>query len=550
MIRKSLLSLFVLSVFTLLSEAQPVTFSWAESIGGRATLLGKLGMARDANGDYYITGQFTGTRSFGSYSQTASGTNDVFVAKISSAGTVLWAVKGGHSFSNASPGGIAIQGSNVYVIGGFSNFISFGATCTTSAGGMGNNVFVTSLNAADGTCNWIFKGDGNGSLNGVAIAPATGGGVYIYGTMVGQIMLGTTTLNGSPLSDTDVFYGKIDATGTCVWAKKFGGMGGNETAGGITEINGSAIAINGGFEDVISYAGGSITSSGGTDFFIAKTTLTGDVSWAKSGGGDNTDAGSAISADTAGNIYSAGIIGDTVIFGPIWFPNPQNINAMIVKYNASGVVQWIRMGGTNVDDNAEALVTDANGSSYITGYVSGNAVFSGTPLSGVQGNDSYVVKYNTFGQVVWITRVGSAGGEFGKAITYDGAGVCATAGEFEGTLSLPGVAPVSSPGGGIYGVYVTKLGGGSIGIDEVNEIPVSVYPNPAANEIFLNTELIPDEVFTVDLVDMQGKVVINKLQSKTSSCTIDVRTLPIGKYFVKVSSSLGEHSVPVLVVRP
>lgn len=549
MIRKSLPLLLLFSVITLFSNAQPVTFSWAETVGGRNSLPGKLGLARDQNGDFYITGQFTGTRNFGGYTLSATGSSDVFVAKISSTGSVLWAAKGGSSFSQAQAGGVAVSGGNVYVIGSFSNFISFGVNCTTSAVGMGNNVFVASLDASNGNCNWIFRGEGNGSLAGTSITAASGGGVYIYGTMVGQVMLGTTTLTGSPFSDTDVYYAKLSATGTCTWAKKFGGFG-NETAGGIIEINANSIALNGGFEDVISYTGGSITSAGAVDFFLVKATNTGDITWAQAGGGDNTDAGSGIGVDTAGNIYSCGIIGDTVTFGGIYLPNHQNINAMIVKYNASGVCQWVKMGGTLTDDNAEAIATDPNGSSYITGYVSGNAVFGTTPLNGIQGYDAYVAKYNIFGQLVWITRIGSASGEYGKAMTYDGTGSCIASGEYDGTLSLPGVNPITSPGGGIYGVYVAKLGGGSIGIDEVNEIPVAVYPNPTANELILNTELIPDEAFTLELVDTQGKLVLSQLQTRAASCTIDVHTLPTGKYFVKISSSLGEHSLPVMIVRP
>lgn len=74
-------------------EAAP-TFEWAISAGG--TLHDKTrGMALDAEGNVLLTGEFTGTATFGEHSLTSVGAMDFFVAKVDSRGKFLWVRSGG-----------------------------------------------------------------------------------------------------------------------------------------------------------------------------------------------------------------------------------------------------------------------------------------------------------------------------------------------------------------------------------------------------------------------------------------------------------------------
>src|SRR4051794_35202196 len=74
-------------------EATP-TFEWAISAGG--TLHDKTrGIALDAEGNVLLTGEFTGTATFGEHTLTSAGAMDFFVAKVDPRGKFLWARSGG-----------------------------------------------------------------------------------------------------------------------------------------------------------------------------------------------------------------------------------------------------------------------------------------------------------------------------------------------------------------------------------------------------------------------------------------------------------------------
>ncbi len=533
--------------------AQPVNFTWSRSIGGKNTIPGSVSMARDANGDIYVLGQFTGSRTFGPVSLTATGSTDVFIAKLSAFGPILWAIKGGSSFSSAQAGGIAVSGNTIYITGAFTNFISFGSTCAIVGSGTNNkDVFIASLNTLDGSCNWVAKGEGPYDNIGNSISAATGGGVYVCGSYSGAATFGNYTLNTSGFLDTDLFYAKYSASGTCEWAKKIGGFG-TEIAGEIKEYAPGQIFMNGGFEDVINTTAGNITSVGGTDYFLTKLNGQGDIGWIISGGGPGSDYGLALDFDTSGNVYSTGLMGNDVTFGSIVIPIQQGPNALIIKHNSAGVCQWVRTGGQVGDDSAFDLCTDPNGSSYITGYVSGNSSFTTTNgsvnLLGIQGNDSYVVKYNTFGAVVWLTRIGSPGLEIGKAIIYDNNGDCFTAGEFDGTLSLT-ANPISAPGGGVFGVYVTKLGGGSVGINELSSGTIHIFPNPASSFVNIDLSTVTDIAFTIELFDIQGRSVKSMLLSQedvAGNFRMSTDGLSSGQYVIRVFTSKGDFSMPLVI---
>src|SRR5438105_2138915 len=60
----------------------------------KPTLATNIPMA-DANGDFYVTGNFYGTLDFGGGPLTSAGGYDIFVAKFSSAGSHLWSKRFG-----------------------------------------------------------------------------------------------------------------------------------------------------------------------------------------------------------------------------------------------------------------------------------------------------------------------------------------------------------------------------------------------------------------------------------------------------------------------
>jgi hypothetical protein len=177
------------------------TVQWATSIGGTNSEYGR-GIATDSNGNVYVIGGYSGTLTIGSTTLTGAGSNDAFVAKYDTSGTVQWATSiGGTSYDNGY--GIATDsGGNVYVTGNYSSgSITIGSTTLTSAGS--DDAFVAKYDTS-GTVQWATSIGGTSTDLGIDIATDSNGNVYVIGNYYGSITIGSTTLTNSGSRDAFV----------------------------------------------------------------------------------------------------------------------------------------------------------------------------------------------------------------------------------------------------------------------------------------------------------------------------------------------------------
>jgi len=155
--------------------------------------------------------------------------------------------------------------------------------------------------------------------------------------------------------------------------------------------------------------------------------------WARSTNGCSLGAGfSTIQTDANDNVYAVGSISgqhQACSFGPgVTVQGTANSNAVIVKYNALGVVQWARTVTTVNQLNNTAfngVATDSAGNVYAVGYQDGDEPVSYGDSWTIQGSayrNPIIVKYSGSGLVTWarIVPVGYEG-EF-LAVCADGFG--------------------------------------------------------------------------------------------------------------------------------
>jgi PKD repeat protein len=108
-------------------------FLWTVRGGGTSGDSGS-GIVLDGSGNAWLTGYFRGTATFGLYTLTSTGYVDVFAAKLDPAGNFLRAIRGGGT-NWAVGNGIAVDGAgNAFLTGEFSGTASFGPYSLTSAG--------------------------------------------------------------------------------------------------------------------------------------------------------------------------------------------------------------------------------------------------------------------------------------------------------------------------------------------------------------------------------------------------------------------------------
>jgi hypothetical protein len=108
-------------------------YVWAQALRGTGVNTGE-GVAVDGADNVIATGSFHTTTNFGGTLLTSRGRSDIFLAKYSPAGALLWA----HGYGNTSDDfgyAVAATGSgNVVGTGYFAGAVTFGGPTLTSAG--------------------------------------------------------------------------------------------------------------------------------------------------------------------------------------------------------------------------------------------------------------------------------------------------------------------------------------------------------------------------------------------------------------------------------
>ena len=204
-------------------------WQWAVRAGGYNIEYAGQGLAVDARGDVYLTGRYDSQRAtFGAFTLRRRGQSDVFVAKLSAAGTWLWAASAGGGVSDGGTDLALAPDGSVYVTGCFqSQWAAFGDTTLTSLSGNVNlqNAFVGKLTPA-GIWAWVATLGAAGSYtDGVALAVDAAGDAYVTGTFADSLVAGTIHLRTDSSNahwTADAYVAKISAGGAWQWALSAG----------------------------------------------------------------------------------------------------------------------------------------------------------------------------------------------------------------------------------------------------------------------------------------------------------------------------------------
>lgn len=188
-------------------------FLWARRIGGTTNDFA-YSISVDENQNSYITGSFSGTWDFdptaGVYNLTANGT-DIFVLKLDINGNFIWAVNIDVGITDAAKG-VKVDGlNNVYITGQIN--ISSGV----------NHAYVAKISSA-GNIIWERQTEGTNSAVGQYITVDKTGNVYSTGYFngVGDFdpdITSTYTLSAGVYNSPYVW--KLDSTGKFIWVKNF-----------------------------------------------------------------------------------------------------------------------------------------------------------------------------------------------------------------------------------------------------------------------------------------------------------------------------------------
>ncbi len=535
-------------------QAQTPSWDWAQSIG-KANNEEGYSVAVDGSGNVYVMGYFESPLlTIGSIALNNAGERDIFIAKYTPSGNLVWAVSAGGAEEEWGYN-IAVDGSgNVYVTGYFeSPTLTFGSTTLNNAGGW--DIFVVKYNTNGGI---VWAKSAGSTLNDVGrgVAVDGSGNVYITGYFSSSTLtFGSTTLNNA--GGEDIFIVKYDANGNPVWAHHAGGNAGDYSYDIAVDGSGNVYVTGYFSSSTLTFGSTTLSNAGLVNIFVAKYNASGNAVWAKSAGGNLFDSGMSIVVDGNGNVYVSGSFqSPTANFGSLTLNSAGGQDIFVAKYDPSGNVLWAKRAGGSTDEAGIKLAIDVSGGVYVTGFfTSPTADFGSTILNNVAGYDVFVARYEPNGNLVWAISNGGSDFEISNGIAVHGSSavsVYVTGGFATSTLNFGSTTLTNL---GARDVFLAKLAGGLItGLVERRDAGVSLqaFPNPTAGKVIVNlggNKIVSS--FYLEVYNTRGERVYEQwVDSKgladTGSIEIDLSDKPVGLYLLRME---GIGSVQVVVER-
>lgn len=391
------------------------------------------GAATDIFGNVYVAGEFGGSGIWGGYTTevdfdgdglpdaTTRGGADIFLAKYSGSGDLLWLRTAGGRSDDEGYWVATDDAGRASLAGVFDEAADFDDDGVVDVeGGPHPSVFVARYEA-DGTLSWlqaVRSVDEQGNLDPrggmtrypvVAVHP--GGDVVLAGEYRGT---GEYDFDGDGVADASgadrfIFVASYDASGTLRWAHSVGNHIDDPVVAMDSESNSYLSGRFYGELDLDEDGLADIKSrSFSRDAFLAKYAADGTLLWAHGVGATDDDEARSIGIGPDGTVYLAGNFDGMIDFDDdgTFDANGQG-DSFLVGFSAAGQFLW----GWGYDDagvgtmRPHRLVVDRSGTAYLTGGYAGGIDIDGDGVDDVgtaTDPDNYIARFSPTGQPVWI----------------------------------------------------------------------------------------------------------------------------------------------------
>ncbi len=396
-----------------LSKFDPLgNMIWARTWGGEKTDIG-LGAAVDDADNAYLIGVFQDEVDFdpgpGTNVLESNGGSDIFLSKFDPSGSLIWVRTWGGDpvasvlWEDEIGCEIVLDSSgSVYVTGGFrGEDVDFdpgpGSDLHDSVeyeGVYRTDAFLTKFDSAG---SFIWAKSWGGSMYDIGIGATVDEYDNIYITGFFQPTAGWFGVDFDPgpendYHDTngwsDAFLSKFDSEGNHLWARTWGGEGGDEFGFGVASDNLGDILVTGHFWGTVDFDPDEGTtdehySQGWWDAYLSRFNSDGAFIWAKTWGGTEPDFSRSVSTDASGNIVtSGGFSGLHVDLDPgdgedIYDSEGELSSLNVSQFEQSGSYCWARIWQNSafIVEKIRSTVDDS-GHIYVPGAFMGTIDFN------------------------------------------------------------------------------------------------------------------------------------------------------------------------------
>ncbi len=450
-----IIRLAIVSIISVCSVTLAQSWYWGAQVAAYST--GGYGtnrvtaIASDPNENIYLVGDFGDSAQFGATKLKAESNGaDMYVARINTAGSYVWAKRFGSSFFLDQAIDVVTDfDGNVYVAGAFSGTLDCG-------GGVQVASTATSMAA-------VVKYNSNGDAQWASLIPnvisAPGGIVYTGNNL--YVAAGRT-------------IAKFTLDGDTVWSQTKPASGTNTVSYRDIALDvWGCLLVTGRMTGTLTYGTDVLTTSSGidADIFVVKVEPDGSIMWARRGGAvsdfGQEDIGHAVTTSDHGDVYvlghytgKAGFDADTINTGS------GIAGSCIVKYNSDGVLQWVigSTGPTASYYRSRGIRVLANGDLLVAGDFGFGVTFPGSIVNITSPADVLCLRINSEGTILWSARstglitntfplclalspnrtAAYVGGQFNAAVTFAASALTIAGGVQDGFIAKMDVSTATA----------------------------------------------------------------------------------------------------------
>ena len=403
------------------------------------------------NNQFVVTGYFDGSgNSFvesDGITMDSSGNSDIYIGKIDSSGTWLWATKAGGIQQDVGLSVVGLADGGCIVSGLFIDEAQFGNITVTSSG---PTIFIGKVNSS-GNWVWVEKIDGDGTYNNDYISEfytlsmvLDGSNLIISGNYTQSLNFkGTILLSSSPNNNIFVASLNLD-TRNWNWQLTTDSPGNGIYSTSI-KLLGNSIFVLGYFKGTVVFeTGNTQTSSGNSDIFVAK-----------------------IVSESWSDIIIIGESSKT--YTPYYFTQSHDDNLLLVgtKDMSSFLIKLDPFIETPIiftkyiestDNNycISTSVVEVLNNIYVSGHYRNNLTIEGTTVTGNNKYNIFIAQYSTDGNYLTIKKATNTDGEIystSSAYSSNKENLMLT-GYYKGTISLDNLT-INTPD--VINAYIVQL---------------------------------------------------------------------------------------------
>lgn len=363
---------------------------WMRLISGPSEDLAR-GVTTDHLGNIFVTGHFTDSAYFSitatdTIKMVSAGKQDVFIAKYTPDGTIIWVRNAGGSEDDTGTDIAWHQDGKLLISGGFEGRATFANVSMLSIGL--SDAFLLAMDG-DGGSLWVKRGGGPAHDVAASVAfDKVSGHIYIAGDFFETALFGTTTLQAT--GSSDMFLAKYNLQGDLLWANTNGSTNLDVASTVGCDWQGN-VFVAGHYQGVTQFGDVFSASLGYNDVFVAKFNGDGALQWLRSMGGTDLETCQGMAVDWDGTTYITGMF-DTRLISSQDTLEGNGYDIFIACLEPSGHTRYLKSAGGTSADIPMGICLGQGQSLFITGFFYFFSYFDNLTIGNAINGDVFLAR--------------------------------------------------------------------------------------------------------------------------------------------------------------